>query len=161
TEGKWLNISGNLPSVVVSDLVYHHKDRTLNAATYGRGVWHMRPGNLVPPAAVAGPAPEQVAMAAGLRVDPRVAAPVPLTPPDDMVVDATSRQILVTLPPIPGALGYQLEFVAAAELFRFGLSSTTPEIQLPAMGSGKWRVWAVLPDGLRSAASEWRSITDR
>ena len=42
TQGKWLNISGNLSSVVVSDLVYHHRSRTLTAATYGRGVWRIR-----------------------------------------------------------------------------------------------------------------------
>ena len=63
-------MSGNLPCVVVSDLVYHDKDRTLTAATYGRGVWRIRPGRLLPAAAEAGAAPEQIAMAAGLRVDP-------------------------------------------------------------------------------------------
>jgi hypothetical protein len=97
-------------------------------------------------------------MAAGLRVDPRVAAPVPLTPPDGVVL-APGQQTLVTLPPVAGALGYQLEFVGAE--FNFGVSSTTPEIQVPGMGDGKWRVWAVLPDGLRSAPSEWRSIAYR
>jgi len=35
----WFNISGNLPNVVVSDLVYHRKSRSLVAATYGRGIW--------------------------------------------------------------------------------------------------------------------------
>jgi len=159
-EGKWLNISGNLPSVVVSDLVYHHKDRTLTAATYGRGVWRMRPGNPVTPAVAAGPTPERIAMAIGLRLDLRVAAPVPLTPSDAFVVDTTSPQTLVTLPPVPDALGYQLEFVAA-DGSHYGFTSITPRIQLPRMGNGKWRVWAVLPDGLRSAASEWRSITYR
>src|SRR5260370_38778784 len=87
TEGKWLNISGNLPNVVVSGLVYHHKDRTLTAATYGRGVWRMRPGNLVTPAAAAGPPPEPIPTAAGLRVDPRRAAPVPLAPQEGVVLD--------------------------------------------------------------------------
>jgi len=144
----------------VSGLVYHHKDGTLTAATYGRGIWRMRPGNMVTPAAAAGPAPESIAMAAGLRVDPRVAIPLPLTPPDGAVF-APGQQTLATLAPVPGALGYQLEFVAADESFNFGVTSTTPEIQLPGMGNGKWRVWAVLPDGVRSAASEWRSIAYR
>jgi len=98
-------------------------------------------------------------MAAGLRVDPRVAAPVPLTPPDGIIL-APGKQTLVTLPPLPGALGYQLEFLGA-EGSNFGTSSTAPEIQLPELGNGKWRIWAVLPDGLRSAASEWRSIAYR
>src|SRR5450755_101241 len=73
---------------------------------------------------------------------------------------APGQQTLVTLQPVPGALGYQLEF-GADEGFNFGASSTTPEIQLPGMGNGKWRIWAVFPNGLRSAASEWRSITYR
>lgn len=160
TKGKWRNVSGNLPSVVVSDLVYHHKDRTLTAATYGRGVWRIRPGSWANVMAPVGPDPEPVTIVAGLRVDLRKPRPIPLTPPDGMVVDTASVQTLVTLPPVPGALGYQLEFVAAdgsSSVF----TSPTPEIKLSRMGNGKWRVWAVLPDGLRSAASQWRSITYR
>src|SRR5260370_41861325 len=106
----------------------------------------MRPGNLVTRAAAAGPPPEPIPMAAGLRVDPRVAAPVPLAPPESVVVDTPGQQTLVTLQPVPGALGYQLEFVAD-EGFNSGTSSATPEIQLPDMGNGKWRVWAALPHG--------------
>jgi hypothetical protein len=41
-ESRWANITGNLPNVIVSDLVYHEADRVLTAATYGRGVWRMR-----------------------------------------------------------------------------------------------------------------------
>ena len=37
----WVPISGNMPNVVVSDLVYHHKDQILTAATYGRGIWQL------------------------------------------------------------------------------------------------------------------------
>jgi photosystem II stability/assembly factor-like uncharacterized protein len=36
---KWKDISSALPNVMVTDLVYHHRDRTLTAATYGRGIW--------------------------------------------------------------------------------------------------------------------------
>ena len=39
--GGWMSISGNLPNVVVSDLVYHEKDQLLIAATYGRGIWRL------------------------------------------------------------------------------------------------------------------------
>lgn len=38
----WQNVSGNLPHVVVTDLVYHRNDRTLTAGTYGRGMWRLR-----------------------------------------------------------------------------------------------------------------------
>ena len=159
-KGKWQNVSGNLPNVVVSDLVYHHKDRTLTAATYGRGVWRMRPGRRVAAATEAGPAPEQITFAVGLRVDPLVSPPIPLMPPDGMIMDTYSEQTLVTLQPVPGAVGYQLEFVAA-DGSSTGYTSTTPEIEISRMGDGKWRVWAILPDGLRSAASQWRSLTYR
>ncbi len=160
TEGKWLNVSGNLPTVVVSDLVYHDKDRTLTAATYGRGVWRMRPGKQAIDAVDAGPAQEQIHIAVGLRLDPRVAAPALLSPPDGMAVDRSSEQTLVKLTPVADAVGYQLEF-AGADGFTSGFTSTTPEIELPRLGNGKWRVWALLPGGLRSAASKWRTITYR
>ena len=37
----WANISGNLPNVSVSGLVYHHDEGALYAATYGRGIWRL------------------------------------------------------------------------------------------------------------------------
>jgi photosystem II stability/assembly factor-like uncharacterized protein len=158
-EGGWLNISGNLPSVVVSDLVYHHHDGTLTAATYGRGIWRIRPGIVARLVGPPSPAPEEVPMAAGLRVDPAVAAPVPLTPADGAVIDLFPRKTLVTVQPVPGAMGYQVEF-AAEGAPSLGASSTTPEIEFEAagMGSGKWRVWAILPDGLRTVPSAWHAI---
>ncbi len=39
----WTNITGNLPNVIVSDLVYHHKEACLYASTYGRGIWRLKP----------------------------------------------------------------------------------------------------------------------
>jgi hypothetical protein len=85
---------------------------------------------------------------------------VPLTPADGAVIDDPLRKTLVTVQPVPGALGYQVEF-APVEAFSLGTSSTTHEIefQSPDSRGGKWRVWAILPDGLRSAASGWRSVT--
>jgi hypothetical protein len=38
----WANLTGNLPAVMVVDLVYHETDRTLTAATYGRSVWRLQ-----------------------------------------------------------------------------------------------------------------------
>jgi photosystem II stability/assembly factor-like uncharacterized protein len=35
----WANMSGNLPNVMVIDLVYQQHDKTLFAATYGRSLW--------------------------------------------------------------------------------------------------------------------------
>jgi photosystem II stability/assembly factor-like uncharacterized protein len=36
---EWIDVSMTLPNAMISDLVYHHRDRTLTAATYGRGIW--------------------------------------------------------------------------------------------------------------------------
>jgi hypothetical protein len=38
---SWIDISTTLPNAIVSDLVYHHRDRSLTAATYGRGIWRV------------------------------------------------------------------------------------------------------------------------
>lgn len=35
----WAHMSGNLPNVMVIDLVYQQKEKTLYAATYGRSLW--------------------------------------------------------------------------------------------------------------------------
>ena len=43
---QWTPLTGNMPNVVVSDLVYHHKDQLLFAATYGRGIWRLRTDTL-------------------------------------------------------------------------------------------------------------------
>lgn len=37
----WANLTGNLPHVMVVDLVYHETDRTLTAATYARSTWRL------------------------------------------------------------------------------------------------------------------------
>lgn len=159
-ENSWMNISGNLPSVVVSDLVYHHKDRTLTAATYGRGVWRIHPGTLqILASAYGNSPPEQIDLAVGLRVDAGVAAPIQQLPEEGASIDTFPRTTLLTVQPVPGALGYQVEF--ASKDLSVGASSTTPQIEFdaPGVGTYTWRVWAILPDGLRSAASVWRNIT--
>jgi len=38
----WMNMTRNLPNVMVVDLVLQEKDRTLSAATYGRSLWRTR-----------------------------------------------------------------------------------------------------------------------
>jgi photosystem II stability/assembly factor-like uncharacterized protein len=160
TQTGWLNISGNLPTAVVSDLVYHHKDRTLTAATYGRGVWRIKtPAVQTPPSAYSAPPAERIDLAAGLRVDPTVGVPAQVTPADGATISVFPRTTLFTVQPVSGALGYQIEF--AAQDMSVGASSTTAQIEFdaPGMGNYTWRVWAILPDGLRSAASPWRKIS--
>jgi photosystem II stability/assembly factor-like uncharacterized protein len=40
--GDWMNLSRNLPRVMVVDLVYHGQQNTLYAATYGRSLFRLR-----------------------------------------------------------------------------------------------------------------------
>jgi photosystem II stability/assembly factor-like uncharacterized protein len=40
----WADVTGNLPNVMVVDIVYHEADRTLTAATYGRSIWRLQVG---------------------------------------------------------------------------------------------------------------------
>jgi len=37
----WIDLTRNLPNVMVVDLVYHETNRTLTAATYGRSIWRL------------------------------------------------------------------------------------------------------------------------
>jgi photosystem II stability/assembly factor-like uncharacterized protein len=38
----WMNLTRNLPSVMVVDLFYQLRDGSLSAATYGRSMWRLR-----------------------------------------------------------------------------------------------------------------------
>ena len=40
--GTWTSLTANLPNVPVVDLVYHERDATLSAATYGRSIWRLK-----------------------------------------------------------------------------------------------------------------------
>jgi len=161
-ERGWFNVSGNLPSVVVSDLTYHKKDRTLTAATYGRGIWRVNAAKALPPPPTV-PPPEAISLAVGLRLDPTLAAPVQLTPDDGATVEQTGEfsNTQVTVQRVAGAFGYQVEFLSVDSSFSIGFGSLTTEIQVcsPDSRGGKWRVWAIKPGGLRSAASAWRSFS--
>jgi photosystem II stability/assembly factor-like uncharacterized protein len=41
----WVNITGNLPNVIVSDLIYHSGEAALYACTYGRGIYRLKLGD--------------------------------------------------------------------------------------------------------------------
>jgi len=38
----WSNLTGNLPNVMVVDLVYQQAAKKLIAATYGRSIWSLK-----------------------------------------------------------------------------------------------------------------------
>jgi hypothetical protein len=159
--GRWVSVTANMPNVVVSDLVYHHDDRILTAATYGRGIWrlkvprrsiHVRPGRTSsddladPPGAV------------GFVVDESVPRPVPIAPEDGAEIDFP-RNTHLKWKPVPGALMYSIEVRYGSG--SFSMDATGPEhvFQGLGMGDARWRVWAVLPDGRRSRPSQERLVT--
>ena len=81
---RWASAAGNMPNVVVSDIVFHHRDRILTAATYGRGIWRLSVTKKLRVAAselqTEGNDPSEAPMAAGLLKDHTAPAPQLLSP---------------------------------------------------------------------------------
>jgi photosystem II stability/assembly factor-like uncharacterized protein len=155
--GYWLHLNGNLPNVVVSDLVYHHRDRTLTAATYGRGLWRLPIGPLSDSRVPLRGAPANM-----LRVDPGLTTPVQRLPVDGAVV-RRSEPFVLAVEPVPGAAGYQFEIVGSRIRKSVLYGSVSAEVNLGKnndVASGKWRV-STIQDGLRSRASRWRRFVMR
>jgi photosystem II stability/assembly factor-like uncharacterized protein len=147
-EKRWENFSGNLPNVVVSDLVYHPADRSLTAATYGRGIWRMIT-RVSPPTAV---------QAQGVRWDP-FAPYLSLISPRDGNVFRTPRSTW-RVKPYKGAAGYVFEWFIESQNRSVFETSPVPEktLDFPFKGKGYWRAWAIF-DGTRTGASLWRRFT--
>jgi photosystem II stability/assembly factor-like uncharacterized protein len=158
-EGYWVHINGNLPNVVVSDLVYHHRDRTLTAATYGRGIWRMRLGPLALPHPRKG---VRAGDASALRVDPSIEIPVQRSSADRPTGPGTSSAFTMTVEPVSGAAGYQFEIVVPSLRTCVRQGSVEPTLTMFHTGgtSGRWRA-ATIRDGLRSRSSPWRRFVVR
>jgi photosystem II stability/assembly factor-like uncharacterized protein len=158
-EGYWVHINGNLPNVVVSDLVYHHRDRTLTAATYGRGIWQMRVGLLPLPHPRKGVRPGD---ASALRVDPSIEIPVQRGSQDRPMDQEPASAFSMTVEPVDGAAGYQFEIVVPASRLRVRQGSVEPTLTMfHTTGTrGRWRA-ATIRDGLRSRSSPWRRFVVR
>jgi photosystem II stability/assembly factor-like uncharacterized protein len=156
----WASIAGNMPNVVVSALIYHHKDRILTAATYGRAFWRLK---LAGPLEVIDPRSERVPkdapLAVGLRRDASVPAPVLLAPADGAQFSNTSPTLTVlTWEPVSGAIGYTVD-VTEESGFSLSLSSRRPAVKFVSdSGIARWRVWALLPQSARSPGSEVRTF---
>jgi hypothetical protein len=153
-DGYWVHINGNLPNVVVSDLVYHHRDRTLTAATYGRGLWRMRLGRLTVPRPRKG---VRRGDASALRIDPSIEIPAPHMTAAHRIRHGSSPALEMTVEPVYGAAGYLFEIVVPSARTRLEFGSVEPTLTVFHMGGfrGRWRV-ATIRDGLRSRSSSWR-----
>jgi photosystem II stability/assembly factor-like uncharacterized protein len=153
-EGYWVHINGNLPNVVVSDLVYHHRDRTLTAATYGRGIWRMHLGALALPHPRKG---VRMGEASALRVDPSIPIPLPRSSAIRSIRRGASPKLEMVVEPVAQAAGYQFEIVVPSAKRHVKYGSVGPTLTIGDLGgpSGRWRA-ATIRDGLRSRSSPWR-----
>jgi photosystem II stability/assembly factor-like uncharacterized protein len=158
-EGYWVHINGNLPNVVVSDLVYHHHDRTLTAATYGRGIWRMRLGPMALPHPKKG---VRRSDASALRVDPAIEIPVPRTTAIRSIRRGAAPRLEMAVAPVEGAAGYQFEIVVPSAARHVQYGSVGPTLTVGDLGgpAGRWRA-ATIRDGLRSRSSPWRRFVVR
>ncbi len=162
TPHGWASIAGNMPNVVVSDLVYHHDARVLTAATYGRGIWRLKLDKfklLNPePANSVSDAPRQP----GLIKDSSVPAPKLLSPADGAAFTNFPRLTKFMWEPIDRALCYILNLRLSGGWVQ-SYTSEIPELttDVGTDGMGKWRVWALFSESRRSPASEERSFTYR
>jgi hypothetical protein len=157
--GEWTNVSGNLPSVVVSSLVYHAKDRTLTAATFGRGIWRI-PGRIRPDPGGPVRRSRPVPLAEGLREDPRALAPRLVSPANGAKFGQYPTLTLVWTS-VPGAIAYQVEVrvLPLDYIMWYSMSEPNFDLDFHIQGSSaRWRVWAVLPEGLRTPPSSWRNF---
>jgi photosystem II stability/assembly factor-like uncharacterized protein len=156
-DGRWVSIAGDMPSAVISDIIYHGKSRTLTAGTYGRGIWRMKVPRkfqvvdsdpnldadaLLPPIE-------------GYFLDPAVPVPEPLTPAEGAVFNVFPRKTEFACSPVPGAMRYVFE---AATIERFSVSRVSPvpsaELEMIGMGDYRWTCWALYPGGRCSLPSK-------
>jgi len=160
---RWLHIHGNLPQVVISDIVYHHNDRLLTVGTYGRGAWRLPvPAKFLKHAKGRQDDPDSFAV--GLLEDPRVQAPTPLAPADGAVFNIFPRFTPVSWTPVEGAVAYVVHVQALLggsqwnTLTSHGTKATEWTIDFVGAQPGRWRVAAVLTGSRRSRVSEWRGF---
>jgi photosystem II stability/assembly factor-like uncharacterized protein len=156
---SWASIAGNMPNVVVSDLIFHHDDQILTAATYGRGIWRIKVHEPFP---ISSPLDPSVApdnpLAAGLMRDASIPAPQLASPDDGAQFHAFPRITTLSWLTVPGAIGYTVD--VTIEGFGQSYSSERPALTFDpgTDGEGTWRVWAILPDSRRSPGSAIRAL---
>ena len=144
SDGRWASISGNLPSAVISDIIYHHGSKTLFAGTYGRGIWRMK----VPRDFDIHPARQELdaetAPVEGYLLDPSVPGPEPLK----SEIVPGRRRVKLTAREVAGASRYVFEIVIESLMFSVVNSSTTPAIEMNVSTTGNcvWQCWALFDD---------------
>jgi hypothetical protein len=160
--GRWLSLAGNMPNVVVSDLIFHDKDRILTAATYGRGIWRLKLPEQFFMQQPDAKTDENVPFAAGLSRDDNFPGPDLVSPAAGAKLQ--NRSIHLSWTPVAGAIAYAID--VEQPQYTYSVSSVTTEVTFDytPFGSGPpssatWQVWAILPESRRSQASEKRPFT--
>lgn len=154
---RWASVAGNMPNVIVSDLIFHHDDQYLYAATFGRGMWRLKvhePFPFVPGLDVSVTPDDPHAV--GLRRDPSAPAPQPISPEDGAHL---SRTVTLAWAPVNGAIGYTVDVFIEGQWNSY--SADRPALIFDAWsdGSGTWRVWAIFAESSRSPGSAVRNFT--
>ena len=160
---QWANISGNMPNVVVSDLNFHHKDRILTAATYGRGIWRLKAREPlanevlnIPVDTNADPGP----LISGWLPDHCQAGPVLVAPADGFVSTDPKTEVRFEWQPVEGAIGYAISVFNESG---FPIDDTVTGETHAAVGfiwgtPDTWQVWALFEENLRSLGSARRIL---
>ena len=155
---RWASVAGNTPNVVVSDLIFHHDDRYLYAATFGRGMWRLKVHEPFPfvPALDLSVTPDDP-MTVGLMRDATAPAPQLVSPDDGALL---SRTMSLSWTPVKDAIGYTVDVFIEGRWNSYS-SPDHPALIFDAWsdGAGTWRVWAIFPESRRSPASAIRHFT--
>ncbi|HUQ93564.1 MAG TPA: hypothetical protein VM120_17925 [Bryobacteraceae bacterium] len=160
---RWVSIAGNMPSAVISDIIYHGKTRTLTAGTYGRGIWRMVvPARFkITPGEAGLNADDLLPVLEGYLLDRDIPIPEPLTPPQGQTFDLFPRRTLFTCSQVAGAVGYIFEARNTDAFDDHATSASKTSAVEMAMGSASnyvWKCWAVFPDSRCSFPSHERTF---
>ena len=100
-------------------------------------------------------------------------APIPVSPPPGIVFSHFPRSTDIEWQPVPGAASYSVEIdcmhccvkdkwcADVGKTFRLvpRIAATTYHFEWVGANGGRWRVWAVAPDGRESAKTAWQEFT--
>lgn len=161
----WVNISGTLPNVIVSDLDYHAKDRILTAGTFGRGIWRLP----IPKGTFFARESTQVFTrggedyiappATGLLRDITIDPPRIVSPKFDIVLNDFPRTVKLKWTAVPRAIGYIVRLESEFGIFESQFAETNSlEYTFGGDGRTSWRVWALLPDSRNTIQSNESSL---
>jgi photosystem II stability/assembly factor-like uncharacterized protein len=156
---SWASVAGNMPNVIVSDLIFHHRDQILTAATFGRGFWRLKvrepfPITLPLDTSVAADDP----LAAGLMRDSSIPAPQLSSPDDGAQFSNFPRTTTLEWHPVTGAIAYTVDVFSGGTGNSYSSEQSSLKFDFWGASEATWRVWAIFPESRRSLGSVMRSF---